>query len=432
MQRFGPDKKLQGSAQIINSSTTKTNDRGNQVQISSNSNSRWNSPLSNAGYTLVKSRLGSKVMLFKNYTYDYIGSNDKTEHYELNMLDAADDMQVVWKTNVDMPYKSQFFEILDGCTDEDGNFYMVGALFTDKYRNVTRDGFPSYTFKIFKYNASGKVFEADIKLKDKFLTDLRLDIAGGGKLVCTGFYSNDKKTTSVNGVYFLSINAQDGTVSKESTKKFELDMVTENMSDKVAKKTKKRAAKGKDLSLYEFRFDELIPRSDGGAIIIAEQYFVRTYTTTSSNSATGRMTTTTHYLYYYNDILVINVTPEGEIEWAHKIHKRQRTTDDIGYWSSYARINTGKELRFIFNDNAKNTPDKPTKEYKSFLGPTKKAMVAVAGIDQNGDINRKLLFKSKNADTILRPKQYLQISAKSILIQSIRKKKYQYVKLTFD
>jgi hypothetical protein len=425
------DEKLQpkGEPVVVAEMTEKANDRGSAQRISASSN-LFGSTLSIAGLQLRSSRKYSKVLIFKNYTFDHVfKSEDKNEKYELTMLNAANGMKEMWKQKVEMPYESIYFEILDGIVDEEGNFYMIGVLFQDKRRTFDKEGRPAYDFKLFKFNASGKVFESTIKVEDKFLTDLKLDITANGKLVCTGFYSKDRKTTTVNGVYFLSLDSDNGSIKKESFKEFELDMLTENLTEKQAKKIEKKVEKGKDVNLYQFKFDELIPRSDGGAVIVAEQYYW--YTTTTTTVSNGRTTTTTNYHYRYNDILVINVTPEGDIDWAHKIHKTQATTNDGGFYSSYAFVNAGKELFFIYNDNGKNTLEKATKDYKAFVGATKTAIVVTGTVDQNGTVERQQLFNARNRETILRPKVNMQSGERSIIIQAVRRKKSQFVRLTF-
>ncbi len=415
---------------IVGELSEKVNDRGSAARISSNS-SLFGSTLSIAGLELITSRKETKVLLFKNYTFDHIfKSEDKNEKYELTMLDGSNGMKEMWKQKVEMPYESAAFEILDGCLDEAGNFYMMGVLYPEKRKTWDAGGRPNYEFKLFKFNASGKVFETELKVEDKFLTDLKLDISANGKLICTGFYSKDRKTTTVNGIYYLSLDSENGKVKKESFKEFELDMLTENLSERKAKKIEKRLEKGKDVNLYQFTFDELIPRTDGGAVIVAEQYYWFT-TTTTTTSSTGAVTMRTNYHYRYNDILVINVTPEGDIDWAHKIHKMQRTTNDGGFYSSYAFVNGGKELFFIYNDNGRNTLEKEPKDYKAFIGPTKGANVVTATVNKEGKVERKQLFKARRKDTIIRPKNNLQISQNSILIQAVKGKKSQFVRLDF-
>jgi hypothetical protein len=171
-------------------------------------------------------------------------------------------------------------------------------------------------------------------------------------IICGGFYS-EKGTFSIKGSYFLKIDGQTQEIKAKSFKEFGIDFITQHMTQRQEKKAKKKAAKGKNIELYEYDLDNIILRDDGGAYLIGEQFFVKvvTRTTTGSNGHTSTSTTT---YYYFNDILVINMSPSGEIEWTEKIPKRQRTTNDGGFFSSYALSVVKDKLYFVFNDHPKN------------------------------------------------------------------------------
>ena len=100
--------------------------------------------------------------------------------------------------------------------------------------------------------------------------------------------------------------------------------------------------------------DQLILRNDGGALLIAEQYFVQEeydrnqfYDPYYSNYY-NRNYNDIDYVYNYNDIIVVNIRPDGEIEWTARIPKRQVTTNDGGYYSSYAMSIVRSKIYFVF------------------------------------------------------------------------------------
>jgi len=76
--------------------------------------------------------------------------------------------------------------------------------------------------------------------------------------------------------------------------------------------------------------------------------------TTTSTDANGGTRTTTVYYYYYNDIIVININPGGETEWTKKIAKRQPSSNDGGFFSSYSLSIVKDKMYFVFNDSPKN------------------------------------------------------------------------------
>jgi hypothetical protein len=91
-------------------------------------------------------------------------------------------------------------------------------------------------------------------------------------------------------------------------------------------------------------------RSDGGAILVAEQYYVQTVMPNNGYSMSpygynsmyynryyynspfysGYNNRRPDYYYNYNDIIVVNIRPTGEIEWSARIPKLQESKNDQG------------------------------------------------------------------------------------------------------
>jgi hypothetical protein len=237
-------------------------------------------------------------------------------------------------------------------------------------------------------------------------------------------------TFSIKGSYFLTIDNESKQIKTKSFKEFGLDFITQDMTERQQKKTKKRAEKGKDVELYEYDLDNIILKDDGGAVLVGEQFYVH-QSTIRSVGANGQVSTRTTYYYNYHDIIVINISPAGEIEWAHKIPKRQTTTDDGGYYSSYALAIVGDKLQFVFNDNARNIYDKSLKEGKVYSFSYKNLAVALNTVDSNGKQERTSLINTPKKEEIVRPKVSVQVSKNEMILFAKRKKKYQFIKITF-
>ncbi|MBX9851996.1 MAG: hypothetical protein K2X86_09580 [Cytophagaceae bacterium] len=201
------------------------------------------------------------------------------------------------------------------------------------------------------------------------------------------------------------------------------------LTEKQAEKIEKKAEKGKDIELYQFSLDDLVIRSDGGMVLTGEQYFVRVHTYTTSNP-NGGMSTTTVYKYHYNDIIVININPEGNIQWATKIPKTQITSNDGGFFSSYSMAVASDKLYFVFNDNPKNLVSSVEGKTFNFV-PYKESHVVCVQIDNNGKIEKKSLFSSKDVDIITRPKVCEQINDNCLLIFGQRKSTQRFALMTF-
>ena len=129
---------------------------------------------------------------------------------------------------------------------------------------------------------------------------------------------------------------------------------------------------------------------------------------------------------------MVSVAPSGAIEWVSKVPKRQVTSDDGGFYSSYVSVATAEKLYIVYNDNVKNlmTNDQGDK-LKNFSLRDKNGIVAVAEVDFEGNVTRRRLLSNTDLETIVVPKFCEQISAYDLLIYTQRRKKRQFGKIEF-
>lgn len=389
------------------------------AQISFEGKSKFNS--GSFGFSVARDT--SNILVYYQLPYE----KKENEKFGFHVFDK--DMNLLWTKNVTLPYEDKLFGVTDYKIDKKGNVHLLSILYKEKAKSK-RAGKPNYSYKILSYIDEGKTLkEYDVVVKDKFLTDMQLAIADNTDLICAGFYSN-VGTFSIKGSYFLTINSESKQIKTKSFKEFGLDFITQDMTKKQKKKTKKKAEKGKDVELYEYDLDNIIIKEDGGAVLVGEQFYVH-QSTMRTVGANGQVSTRTNYYYNYHDIIVISISPAGEIEWAHKIPKRQTTTNDGGYYSSYTLAIVGNKLQFVFNDNARNIYDKSIKEGKVYSFSYKNLAVALNTVDNDGKQDRTSLLNTPKKEEIVRPKVSVQVSKNEMILFAKRKKTYQFIKITF-
>src|SRR5262249_40949277 len=153
---------------------------------------------------------------------------------------------------------------------------------------------------------------------------------------CAGFYS-EKDTRGIKGPYYLALDRSTKQIKHESYGVFDHDFVTMYMTEKEEKKADRKAKKkGEDLGIeWDYDLREIVRKEDGGAILMAEQYYMYVQTVCTS-TGNGGQTCRNIYHYVYNDIIAVNIDASGNIVWSAKVPKRQHTTNDGGMYSSYA------------------------------------------------------------------------------------------------
>jgi hypothetical protein len=334
----------------------------------------------------------------------------------------------LWEKEIRLPYKEDLFEVTDYEVDNFGNVHLLGIIFKEK-RKEKRKGKPNYKYQVLSYRNQGdELIEYPIAISGKFLTDMQIAVNSNQDIICGGFYSVEG-TFSIKGSYFLKVDGETKEIIEKSFKDFGIDFITQNMKKREEKKAKKKDEKGKNVELFEYDLDRIILRSDGGAVLVGEQYYVVVKTVTTFD-ANGRSQTRTTYKYYYNDIIVVSVLPDGSIDWTEKIPKRQATINDGGFFSSYAMSVIGNKLYFVFNDNPKNLFYKGSGKLYNFNN-SKGSLIVLVELNMEGKQTREALFSAKEAGILTRPKVCEQISSKEMVLFGQRKSTHQFVKITF-
>lgn len=366
------------------------------------------------------SRDSSFLLIYANHEL----RKNEPEKYSLFVL--GEDLDPVWSRVITLPYEESRFTMEDFAIDNDGNVFVLGILGLAR-GEARRRGSPNYSYRILSYHGEGEdVEEYEVSAGDLFLTDMSIDVSPKRDIICSGFYS-ELGTFSIKGSYYLRIGRRSKEIEKLSLKEFDLDFITMNYTEAQERKAERRAAKGKPVELFEYDLRDLIPRADGGAVLVGEQYFVRVVCYTDSRGGT-RCTT----YYIYNDIIVVSIGPAGEIEWATKVPKRQVSANDGGYYSSFATVITGEALYFVYNDNRKNLSEdlKKGKLYNYALSD-RNGIIVVAEVDLEGNVSRKALSANAEIEAVAVPKLCRQVNHRQMFLYAKVRKRYQYGLGTF-
>ena len=162
----------------------------------------------------------------------------------------------------------------------------------------------------------------------------------------------------------------------------------------------------------DFEFRDIIMKENGGALLTAEQFYISIVTTTDPR--TGATSST--YYYYYNDIIVVDLNPDGTINWTAKIPKKQVSTNDGGFYSSFLMAVRNDNIYLLYNDHIANVniPNGPQK----FVSTRSKKNIAtvVVTIDGKGNWKKEMLFTAAETKINFLPKSSMQLSDNEILL----------------
>lgn len=361
----------------------------------------------------------SHLMVFSNIQ----NRGRAPEKYAFIVYD--DNMELQWSKEISLPVKNRNFRISDFLVDNDGNAYLVGKRYFNRQRERVQ-GKPNFEYVVTAYRDKGdSEAEYILNLKEHFLSDLKLNIAPNGDLVCAGFYS-DWGVEYAKGTFYFKIDAATKGIKHTSLYEFSIDFLTQNLNDREADRLQRRVVKDRYVGLANYDIRDLVQLPDGSTAMIAEQFFVR-----EVNDSADPTNVISQTEFHYNDIIVIDINPEGNIQWATKIPKRQTSTEDGGYYSSYIPVIRNDKLQFIYNDHRDNLDQEMSRNLRNFRLNGRKKMVVLATVDGNGNVTKSALIQGKDLETIIRPKMSTQTKDNELLIYGKRGRKTQFGRVEF-
>ncbi|MDQ3110033.1 MAG: hypothetical protein M3R17_09075 [Bacteroidota bacterium] len=372
---------------------------------------------SNQGSFYTEMSLDSQhILVVANPPYDQYAN----EKFLLQLFDR--DLNSLWEKSIIPPYKDEFFALDNFIVAANDDIYMMATVSKDKtvMSKKERRSSPTYYHTVLMYeHASDNLKEYKVSLDPKFISDVRMTINEKGDIICAGFYSN-KSSASIIGAFYVKIDKETKEITKQGTMDFRADFLSQFMSEK-------KVEKGKEL--YDYILRHLILRDDGGAILVAEQYYE---VMVQSYDPTTHAYTYTYY-YYYNDIIVVSINPAGEISWAKKIPKYQVSRNDGGYYSSFTFAVSGDKMYFMFNDNPRNlkNADENNTKYRYMNNP-KKSIAVLVSMDSNGNQQRQSMFSNSDLKIILRPKLFMQMNEHRMILYGEKGSTYKLADVKFS
>ena len=401
-------------------------------------------------FSLATSRDSSKIVIFTKQA-----SEKRQQEFTLAVFDSNFDD--VWSKDAKLPYNRKSFDVNETQVDKNGNVYLLGVIYTEGANRYERGGKPTYQYDLVAYmrDSTLDVQEYKIDLKDKFVTDLTFRVADDGDLVFSGFYS-DKGRSTMKGTCFFKINPRTKDMTSVSTREFDFNFLTENLSQRNKEKAKTASMsndKSKEPELPAYNLDKLILRSDGGALLVAEQYFIEEQFQNNNrwnnpygfstfgggwndpfydpwSWRNGGINRQRDIYYNYNDVIVVNIRPDGEIAWAARIPKSQTSRNDGGIYSSYAMSIVADKLYFIYNEDPRNLDPNRKKTYSE--SPDKTSVVVLAEVNKEGQVKRAPLFQNREEGIVTRPKICRQIGRREMAIYGESGRTYRFGSVTFE
>lgn len=166
--------------------------------------------------------------------------------------------------------------------------------------------------------------------------------------------------------------------------------------------------------LKDFFITSLIPRSDGGFVMLAENY---EYELEEFTDVTiyGIVNTYTRKKYRYGDLLLISINNKRKIDFHDLIKKDQLTFEDNGYFSSVTLLILNSKLIILYNDTGRRNWN-----------------LIMSSLNTEGEMHGEILINGNDFKGRLIPKRARQVSGNQIIVPAVdRSDDFLFCKITF-
>lgn len=349
----------------------------------------------------------------------------KVQFNEFYVFDK--NLDLVWEKKDFIEFRGQGPRDNKYIVDEEGNVSILSLIKRTSILDIFSEIKNIYT--IYRYTNFGATYnEYPVTFPDRFIRGLKILGGDNGELICSGLYS-EIIGSGVRGTFYFRIDPVTGRIYDSHFHDFDQDLIASLAANKepiVAKE-----------ELLSYVMTDLIYRSNGKIILIAEQFFNQSFNT-------------------YNNLIVSCFDTVGQIYWTRVIPKKQNF--DVKYLSkfeiepedyrdyviesgaldmvienycSYALIAPldKTEIILFFNDNIKNI-NQPEK-IRIFSRP-RKSYIAAVYIDEYGNMNKQSIYKWKKKSLYPEPIRYYNNLHETVIIPAFKGRKFNYYKITAD
>lgn len=367
---------------------------------------------------------------------------------EIGLLVVDEDREILMNQDIELAYRANKYFIDKFWISNLGRVYIGGRMTEKPIKSLSPigEGIPLLnlfetdvpsTYTIFEFDEVGnqKTFELD--LSDSFVNKCLCKPKPNGNLDCIGFYS-DKGFNTFTGAFTATINVFTEEIQildkKEFTQAFIRSMY--NKMGESKKKKKKKNARKEDPATKEaqalgnkelrsFRINDLITKPDGGYFLAAEYYveYSFNYTAGSNNMSYSKPA------YAQFDLLVIQVSPDGKIDWNLRIAKHQNIISGSRF-DSYIHALNGDRLFILFNDHIDNLKEKAPMQPLNMAKMSVDAVTTMIVISPDGAYTKTGI--SQGTSTRMRPLLSKQISETEMLIFAAIRDGYKWGKLVLE
>lgn len=346
-----------------------------------------------------------------NEYYSFLSSDDKRSLAAFTIGDDSRELEVkavVFQNDLNSIRR------IGSMVKRDGNLLAVRPVLTNNrdlvipVRQTTgrRDAYDKLF--LLRFADSARAYSVmDIPTTDVFVEEPFIRTAPqDGNIYVAAFYSN-RKNGNPDGLLYAGFDGQTFNSIRQISVPF---------NDQLRAMTGERSLRH---AFANQHLRQLIIRNDGGFVAISEESYVNTRSNYSPGwgyySVYGPFMGGTQVReYFYNDILALSVDASGALQWPSFIRKEQYSQEDGGLFSSFAFVNTGANLGFLYNNFNRQ-----------------RSSITLVQMEADGQQQfRNFDVEGETAPDWL-PRMAKQVSAREVIVPCLMRKKICFARVAF-
>jgi hypothetical protein len=334
-------------------------------------------------------------------------NDSKKEEYQTHLVSVDKEMNTLWDRTLQFTKTESQVQLLSKELNKKGEVYLLYKIYDDKKKEKKGDK-PAYSIELFYIkNDSAEIKKFKLDIKDSFIKSANLKLRDNGEMYCVGLYSNTVGGPT-HGIFYMKL-IDDEVVT--TTRRNFSDSDLEKLGSKKTEKDKS----GEEGLNDDFRFKSLVIAKDGSTFITVEPNYKLVYT-----YSTGR-TTTTSVTFHSEDIIVIDILPDGEIAKLNILLKRQESKEGYDF-ISHSSFTYEDKIYLFYNEDEDNLNKPIDQKRRQTTSKYSDYVATMTTIDKNGVFERKPLFSHDDTDSILFPNEIRRVNDKKYFFMTVQRK----------
>lgn len=355
----------------------------------------------------------SKTGLFgtnRNY-YKSVVSDDKTQFLayaieedgrELNFSGVwlDDQLTVGHRTTASFRADNEL-AYRDAVLGNDGTFYLP------VHTPTGSKNFSDQAWLLSLPKGGRRFYAKEMPLNNLFIASLHVKLDPFNNRIYAGGFYSERKNGNCEGVLFTYYDLADSSYKNRRVLAFD-----DRLRNATGERNLKRA-------FNNFVIRNMIIKKDGGFVLVSEEFSMSMRSNMPGwggyySFYYGPFMSQTIREYQYNDIFALSYNGSGSLEWHSFVRKSQYSQEDGGIFSSFALINTGGALGFLFNDFN-----------------TRISRIQLATLDAEGRTDMHSLAAGTENDPDWLPRSGKQTGLKEMVIPCLKRRQISFAKIVF-